>query len=450
MSVTPPLLLIVDYNLSRVADVAHLATYAAARHGAHTVLIRPKPTERDARLCQYVIDLDPLADDFVDEALGYLKPWRDRLRAGLVFSDNAVQSGAELLERLSLPVDSAALAGNAYSKRHYRTSEARIRDLLDAQRVWVPDCVDVRSVDDVRRFADAHPGGFVVKPSCEGNNRGVVVVKPGDSLDAAFAAVEPYLSRGAICESLIPFAREFSFDGVGPVEFITEKVSAPGRYPVEVAQILPARITAAERATLTRAGRLANVLVGQQRGPFHNEIKLDDDGQHAAVVEPNRRPAGMKIWTIAEQVYGLDFYALWVDAAFGAPSDLAVKPTGRQAATVMLGVPSDGTLTPPGAADGAALFDLTLSRAAALLGIESIRRIEFAWLADDVRFIPALPRDNADFAAQACFVLDDAALDMRAAVTAVRATWLSVLADAQHAFTAVAPLHAERSTLAAA
>jgi hypothetical protein len=450
VSITPPLLLIVDYNLSRVADVAHLAAYADARHGAHTILIRAQPSERDRQLCQYVIDLDPLADDFVDQALVYLKPWRERLRAGLVFSDNAVQSGAALLERLSLPVDSAALAIHAYSKRDYRASEARVRDLLAAQRVWAPDCVDVQSVDDLRRFAAAHPDGFVVKPSCEGNNRGVVVVKPGDSLDAAFAAVEPYLSRGALCEAWIPFAREFSFDGVGPVEFVTEKVSAPGRYPVEIAQILPARLTRTEHATLTRAGRLANLLVGQLRGPFHNEIKIDDAGQHAAVVEPNRRPAGMKIWTIAEQVYGLDFYALWVDAAFGAAPDLALTPTGRQAATVMLGVPLDGTLTPPGAADGAALFDLTLSRAAALLGIESIRRVDFAWLADDARFIPALPRDNADFAAQACFVLDSDAIDMRGVVNTVRATWLSVLAEARHAFAAAVPVHAEPPTLAAA
>jgi hypothetical protein len=444
------MLLIIDYNLTRVSDVAHIASYARERHGAETILIRANPTERDLQLCQAAIDLDPLADDFVEQAVFYLKPWRDRLRAGMVFSDNAVQSGAALLERLGLRVDSAVLAGNAYSKRDYRVSETAVRNLLEAQNVMVPDCVEVFGVEDLRRFADAHPDGFVVKPSCEGNNRGVVIVKAGDSLEAAFAAVAPYLSRGAICETLIPFAREFSFDGVGTTEFVTEKVSANGRYPVEVAQILPARITATERATLTRAGRLANVLVGQQKGPFHNEIKLDDAGLRAAVVEPNRRPAGMKIWTIAQYVYGIDFYGLWVDAAFGAAREPLLSASERRAATVMLGVPADGLLTVPSQEDGEQLFDRTLARAASLLGVDSMRRLEFGWLGEGTRHIPALPHDNADFAAQACFAADSEALDMRSAVATVRAIWLSVLGEAREFFEPERSSIDARASLAAA
>ncbi|MDN7177162.1 biotin carboxylase [Caballeronia sp. SEWSISQ10-4 2] len=431
-------LLIVDYNLSRISDVTHIARYARERHGAHTILIRPNPTAADAQLCDHLIDLDPLADGFVDAALGCLKPWRNGLKAGLVFSDNAVQRGAELLERLCLPVDSATLAAGAFSKRDYRISEARIRDLLASQYVMVPEYIEVSSVDDLQRFATMHPDGFVVKPSCEGNNRGVVIVKPGDSsgdtFRAGFSAVEPYLNHGAICEALIPFRREFSFDGVGATEFITEKVSASGCYPVEVAQILPARINATERATLVRTGRLANMLVGQCHGPFHNEIKLDDAGLQAAVIEPNRRPAGMKIWTIAADVYGVDFYALWVDAAFGVFREPALVPAARQAATVMLGVPFNCVFTPPDSAQGVALFDRTLARAAALLGAESMRRLEFSWLAKDTHFIPAIPRDNSDFAAQACFVLDSDTIDIGSAVAVVRATWLSLVTEMPDVF----------------
>ncbi len=317
MSELSPLLLIVDYNLTRVADVAHLAQAAKVRHQANTILIRADPGARDFEICTHVIDLDPLAEHFVDTASERLAPYRSRLRAGLVFSDNAVQRGAELLERLGLAVDSAALAAGAFNKRSYRLAEGRARPLLEAQGLLAPASVEVRSVDDLRAFAASHPDGFVVKPSCEGNNRGVTIVRAGDSLDEAFDAVRPYLHHGAICETLIPYRREYSFDGVGDVEFVTEKLSASGKYPVEIAQILPARLSPAEQATLTRAGRLANLLVGQRRGAFHNEIKLSDDGLAAAVVEPNRRPAGMKIWTIAQAVYGIDFYAQWLDAAFG-------------------------------------------------------------------------------------------------------------------------------------
>ncbi|HGL4257047.1 ATP-grasp domain-containing protein [Burkholderia dolosa] len=430
MRETSPLLLIVDYNLTRVADVAHLARVAKARHDAGAILIRARPGPRDLEICEHVIDLDPLADNFLDAAVAHLAPFRSRLRAGLVFSDNAVQRGAALLERLGLPVDSAALAAGAFSKRAYRIAESQARPLLDAQHIMAPHSAEIASIDDLRRFGEAHPGGFVVKPSCEGNNRGVTVVRPGDSLDAAFALVAPYLDNGAICEELIPYRREYSFDGVGETEFITEKVSATGPYPVEIAQILPARLTVTERATISRAGRLANLLVGQRNGPFHNEIKLSDDGTRAAVVEPNRRPAGMKIWTIAQAVYEYDFYALWVDAAFGITHDVTLAAGATHAATVMLGVPGDGEFTPPDAAIGDELLAQTLARAAARCNLpaSALRVLEWGWLSPQTRFIPAIPRENGDFAAQLCIALDHAPTDIRDVVHAVRDAWVEILA----------------------
>ncbi|UYH51405.1 ATP-grasp domain-containing protein [Candidatus Kirkpatrickella diaphorinae] len=435
-STASPLLLIVDYNLSRVGDVAHIVQLVRDTYDAGTVLVRHRPGEIDRTLCDYVVDLDPLAPDFVEQALLQLQPLHSRLKAGLVFSDNAVQSGALLLEKLGLPVDSASLAAGAYSKQAYRNAETSIRDLLKAQRVMAPAHAEIQSLEDLHAFAADYPQGFVVKPSCEGNNRGVVAIRQGDDLETAFNKVVPYLSGGVLCERLIPYEREYSYDGVGDTSFITEKVSAPRPYPVEIAQILPARLTETERASLMRAGRLANLLVGQRRGPFHNEIKLSDDGSKAAVVEPNRRPAGMKIWTLARAVYGIDFYSLWVDSAWGHPRDVALPHSTKQAATVMLGVPSDGDFTPPSPASGNAMFDRVLKESAAALGIPAFacRQLEFAWMHTEERFIPALPRDNADFAASACFLLDDPTADIRQLVKIVQCRWLLALGERENTF----------------
>ncbi|MEE8657534.1 hypothetical protein CGLAMM_08830 [Acetobacteraceae bacterium EV16G] len=431
-----PLLLIVDYNLSRVGDVAHIVHLVRDTYGAGTVLVRHRPGELDRALCDHVVDLDPLAPDFAEQALLQLQPLHSRLKAGLVFSDNAVQSGALLLEKLGLPVDSATLAAGAYSKKAYRKAETGIRDLLKAQRVMAPAHAEIRSLEDLYAFAAGYPQGFVVKPSCEGNNRGVVAVRQGDDLETAFNKVVPYLSGGVLCERLIPYEREYSYDGVGETFFITEKVSAPRPYPVEVAQILPARLNETERASLMRAGRLANLLVGQRRGPFHNEIKLSDDGAEAAVVEPNRRPAGMKIWTLARAVYGIDFYHLWVDSAWGHPHDVTLPPSSKQAATVMLGVPTDGDFTPLSPALGAAIFDRVLLESATALGIPTMacRQLEFAWMHTEERFIPALPRDNADFAASACFLLEDSTADIRQLVNVVQCRWLLALTEHESSF----------------
>ncbi|WP_321800772.1 biotin carboxylase [Caballeronia sp. J97] len=426
------MLLIIDYNLSRVADVAHMRDRARHHHGADTILIRANPGNADARLCDHLIAVDPLAHDFVDRAYEALTPWLSHICGGVVFSDNAVRSGAALLERIGVKVDSAALALGAFSKLEYRRCEARCHDLFASQRVLAPDCVSIDSLDELRSFSQLHPEGFVVKPSCEGNNRGVVLVQPGDDLPRVFDEVAPYLAAGVICEQLIPYQREFSFDGVGGLSFATEKVSAAGRYPVEVAQVVPARITQSAYETLRRAGELANWLVGQRDGPFHNEVKLSDDGMFGAVVEPNRRPAGMRIWTLAALVYGVDFYHLWVDSVLGNESKPSgLKPT-CQAATVMLGVKRDRWFAPSDLASGDELFQATLRQTARRYGLNEdvLRPIEFSWLSLERRRVPSVPRDNSDFVAHACITLHALDCDIGEIVSGLREDWSAALEKA--------------------
>ncbi len=427
-------LLIVDYNLSRVADVARMAHCARTRHGARTLLIRANPGASDFAICDDVIDLDPALPDFVEQALARLALRRNTLRGGLVFSDNAVHSGSLLLERLGLRVDCASLALGAFSKYVYRQAEASYGPLLRSQHVLELDCISINSMKELQAFADTHPDGFVIKPACEGNNRGVVVVHAGDDLQAAFDEVSPYLAKGVIGEQLIPYRREYSYDGIGALSFITEKVSACGRYPVEVAQVLPARLSPAERHTLERAGQLCNLLVGQRDGPFHNEVKLSDDGTQAAVVEPNRRPGGMKIWSLAEAVYGIDLYAMWVDSVLGEPAPLSLPQPLRQAATVMLGVSQDMPFSPINL-DGGPLFEQALAITSGLCGLQpgQLRIGEFGWMVQAERFLHVVPRDNNDFAAQATIVLDANNVDIRQIIATLRQQWVSLLSTSQAA-----------------
>ncbi|MFJ5099265.1 acetyl-CoA carboxylase biotin carboxylase subunit family protein [Streptomyces sp. NPDC088557] len=426
---TRPILLIVDYNLSRIDEVRHLRDHTRDHHGATVVLIRADPTEADRSIVDEVLDLDPLRDDFAEMGEKLLGDRRERIRAGIVFSDNAVHSGAELLERLGVPVDSPRLADGAFSKYRYRLTEARVADLLETQRIMVPAFAEIASLDQLRAFAREHPGGFVVKPAAEGNNRGVVVVRAGDDLTAVFAEVLPYLEGGVICEELIPYRREYSFDGLGSLEFLTEKISATGRYPVEVAQVLPARLDEHERATLERTGRQANVLVGQCDGPFHNEIKLSDDGLRAAVVEPNRRPGGMKIWSLARWVYGIDLHHRWIDTAFGTAAGVERLVPGCSAATVLLGVGTDRAFSPADVLPDAAPFPDAVRATAERFGLADgeLTVTEFSWLSDERRDLHAVARDNADFAAQGCVVLRGDRTDIRTVVHALREAWLDAL-----------------------
>ncbi|WNV85094.1 hypothetical protein [Umezawaea sp. Da 62-37] len=422
---TGPILLVVDYNLSRIDEVRHLCDHARERHGATVVLIRADPTAADDAVADVVIDLDPLREDFAESAERALDVWRDRIGAGIVFSDNAVRSGAELLRRLGVAVDSPLLAGGAFSKHVYRVAEARVADLLVAQGVMVPAFAEIASLDQLTDFAHAHPGGFVVKPAAEGNNRGVVAVLPGDDLVTVFAEVLPYVEGGVICEELIPYRREYSFDGLGPLSFLTEKVSASGRYPVEVAQVLPAVVDEHERVSLERAGRQANWLVGQRDGPFHNEIKLSDDGLHTAIVEPNRRPGGMRIWMLARWVYGIDLHHHWVDTAFGAAADAGPLVPGCSAATVLLGVSGDRSFSPTDIAVDSDPFAEAVAATAERFSLADGQLAigEFSWLSSGRRDLHAVARDNADFAAQACVILFADSVDIRDLVPVLRHAW---------------------------
>ncbi|MFI8961056.1 acetyl-CoA carboxylase biotin carboxylase subunit family protein [Streptomyces sp. NPDC053493] len=437
--------LIVDYDRSRVDDVRRMSTYARESYGTAVTLVRADPTSVDAGLCDEVIDLDPLRPDFADAAERLLGPRRDQFVAGVVFSDDAVRSGAELLARLGLRTDSPELAAGAACKHAYRRSEAAHRKLLTAQRLLVPDVARVDSCEGLADFARWHPEGFVVKPAREGDNRGVVVVGPGDCVDAAFAEVGPYVENGVICEELLPYRREYSFDGLGSLSFVTEKVRAAGRYPVELAQILPARLDHAGRSAVERAGRQVNWLVGQCEGPFHHEIRLSDDGSRTAVVAPHRRPAGMKIWDLAYWVYGVDLHQRWVDAAFGNTAGPALSAPACSAATVMLGVKTDRDFAPEDVVAGPSPLEYAVAATAAahrLLPGELVVT-GFDWLSPARRRLHATPRDGADFAAQGCVVLTAPGTDMGEIVRTLREVWLDTLDACTGRFPAPAQVPAQ-------
>ncbi len=325
-------LLVVDYNLARIDDVRLMTTYAKNRYGLRTALIRPNPTEQDHALAEKVWDLDPLDPQFITKALNKLGEIRPRIRAVLPFSDNAVFAGPQLAEALGCLADSSEGAQAAFSKSVYREEEQKLRAMAEMQNLFVPRFEKVHSLTELRKFAESCPKGFVLKPSCEGNNRGVLRLNPGDDLESAFQEVMPYLAGGLIAEELIPFEEEFSFDGIGELCFITQKMSLSSKYPVEIGQKLPAPMNRDLRQTVARAGRFANLIVGQLHGPFHNEVKVDGMTMQASVVEPNRRPAGMKIWHLAERVYGLNFFHLWVDRIVtGDSATVLPEPKGMAA-----------------------------------------------------------------------------------------------------------------------
>lgn len=327
--------LIIDYNLSRIRDVKKLSCYIKNKYGLGIILIKNMPHKECYSICDIVIELDPLANDFIKEASILLKPYD--IKSGLVFSDNAIFSGSKLLKKLNILTDSVEKAKFSYDKYLFRCEENIFKNLLK-EDLWIPRCEIVYNLQGLYEFYYKHKN-FIVKPTKEGNNRGVFFIRNIDSISSSATLLQNYLDQGLICEEIIPYNNEFSYDGVGSLSFITQKFTLNGDYPVELAQALPPNINNLEVNLIKKVGSFANLIVGQRNEPFHNEIKIDKENLMAANVEPNRRPAGMQIWNLFEEIYGINLYELWIDSKldpnFKLPSILE-KKVNRVAISLML------------------------------------------------------------------------------------------------------------------
>lgn len=421
-------IVIADYNLTRIEDVRMMLRYAKERYGLHSILIRHNPTPVDHSLADWVINLDPLAETFVGEALYQLHPVREQIRAILPFSDNAVWSGARLARALGMQADDPNLAEAAFSKSVYREMETKAEPFFRAQNVFVPRFRKVSSLEEIEAFSKMCPNGFVLKPSCEGNNRGVIRLLPGDSLKHAYEEVSPYLAGGLIAEELIVFPEEYSFDGIGHLSWVTQKLSVHGRYPVEYGQKVPAPNCKLLLESVGAAGNLANIVVGQKRGPFHNEVKYDPMSYRSAVIEPNRRPAGMKIWHLAERVYGVNFFHLWVDQLVTGDIPKHLPPPKGVAAIRELPAPHSGMLAIPNTPGFAEKVFFEILDRLQRKQIRNVKWSEFRITATPGSWVEQEPKDNAGFVAEVCLYSPDSSLDVEATLQHFEEEWKTVIA----------------------
>jgi len=425
-------ILIIDYNLSRFDDVKEMTSYAYSKYGLKTILVRPNPTIIDKSIAYQVIDLDPRNENFIEDAMIALQDFSTEIKSGFVFSDNAVINGAILLKKLGLDTDSPSLAEAAFSKIKYRKLESQCRPFLDNTNFTIPHSQIIHTQDELIDFLNDHPDGIVLKPACEGNNRGVVVLKKGDNLSGVLDSVKSYIKDGLIAEEFISFEEEYSFDGLAHLNFITKKLSVHGKYPVEYGQMILGNLSTDKVELITRAGLIANLIVGQQSGPFHNEIKISATMKKSVVIEPNRRPAGMKIWSLAEKVFKLNFYHLWLDRMIQQVLPARLPDPSGNAAIRMLGAPFDGVVNIPEniQCNPNILFDRVL----AVFNKNSklsqhIEFFDFQLNIKSKQSVVKIPRDNSDFIGQICVYTNDQTLDLENLLNNFHRCWLNVVAE---------------------
>ncbi|MEU3964010.1 hypothetical protein AB0F42_30140 [Streptomyces buecherae] len=305
--------IVMGYNNTRLADVKKLKSYASGIHSAELVLCKSGLSGFDREAVRHCIecDLEPTAAN-IDAILGYLSAHSLELLGVLPFSDKGVPIGALLADRMGLRGGDPTRVQGAADKHEYRVSEWECRDLPAFHRVI--RAREVRSAEDVWDFwKTVSPSRVFLKPKGEGNSRGCRRIAQADEIDGVFEGLRPYLAGGVLAEECIDGAREYSVDHVAGFSWLTEKSTTTGAYRAEVQQIVPAPLSSEVADRIRQSGFIAAKLCGFNGNAFHNEVFLFPEGHQTAVVEPNLRPAGMRIWDLAALAFDLDPWAAWLN-----------------------------------------------------------------------------------------------------------------------------------------
>lgn len=312
---------IFGYNNTRLYDVKKIKNILEKQQ-IDVLLCKEGITSEDKAVSQYCFDTKLHGThQEIEQAYIYFKNWlasQDIQIIGILpFSDRGIVLASYVAEKLDLISDNYITAVAGLDKFKFRTLE-----VTASTPVWYkkPKFQEVKQITDIIKFYNQMGAPIYVKPTQEGNSRGGFLVKSTEDIWNAFQNVKPYVSEGAIAEECAIDAREYSFDTVAGKCWVTEKETTNGHYRAEIQQILPAPLPQKKYNTLIEAGRLVAEISGSTGGAAHNELFLFPDST-IMTVEPNRRPAGMHIWDMAEHAFAnFKPFEIWINWAIGNQS----------------------------------------------------------------------------------------------------------------------------------
>ena len=293
-----PVILVLGYNNTRINDVKKIRHKAIEYLGAETVLCKKNPTQDDFCTAYHVIDVD--LDGNAENAsivITNCKKLNLKIIGLLPFSDKGTQLGAFLAKKLNLPGPDPATIKSALDKFSFRKAEKEAENPPAGYKKTAS--IRIHSLDELKSLYNKLNGKIFIKPTSEGNSRGCIKPLSKSDCEVAWHLLEKYKTNGIIVEELIESNTEYSSDHVNGFAWITEKKTTQTNYRAEYQQIVPAPLTTSQHETITAAGKFMADLSGANGGAYHNEIFYLKNSDKVAAVEPNLRPAGMRIWDLA-------------------------------------------------------------------------------------------------------------------------------------------------------
>ncbi|MBD2780643.1 hypothetical protein ID852_13770 [Xenorhabdus sp. 42] len=416
-------LLVLDYLPSRIHEIKLIKDYIQDKYNLDMVIISDFLSGEEGKLCDHVYHVPVSSPNYQDEVLKLIDSLEMKCVGILPFMDAVSGHAASLAKKLNVYGDDAVLSFAGINKLQFREQEKVLSRFLLAQDIVIPNLARINSYEQLSDFFGLCASGVVIKPVDGRANIGVKIVKDHELLKSSYEeTLQTTPNSVIIAEELIEFDSEFSYDGVGSLHFLTQKVNQVGEYPVELGQIVPAQCPAINQLALMKAGQSMNLISGQRYGAFHNEIKLNSSTGETFLVETNRRPAGMHIWEMAAKVFNISLHKIWADHLIQGYSDTMTLPQANGSAFIInLVAPKDGVIKE--GFDGVLLKEKTTSLVQELLYKYQYEILYTKIKITENSMVYKIPKTNNDFCGYVCVYINNAEVNHLELMQMINSSW---------------------------
>ena len=246
-------------------------------------------------------------------------------------SDGPVRTAAYVNEKLGKQPDLS------YEDSLCATIKSYMRERLKECHVPIPQYFVVSNEKEFQNAVQALQGDMIVKPADNAGSRGVVLIKkdsesgktqPEDTL-AVYEYSKSNSRNGVVMVEEFMEGEEVSVEsmtvnGETTVVTITDKLTTPPPYFVELGHAEPSRHPAKLQEQIREITKQAVAAIRLQNGPSHTEVKLTKDGPK--IVELAARLGGDFITSrLVPMSTGVDMVGNSVILATGGQVELAKK-----------------------------------------------------------------------------------------------------------------------------
>jgi len=234
----------------------------------------------------------------------------------------------------------------------------RMRGIVASAGVPSARCRATGSLEEILDLAGRTPGPFVIKPVSGALSQMVRVVRKGEDPSRSKADLiaererlptrfRELVDRGFMIEDYLEgrlLSVEIGRRGREYFEFmVSERIRAADNEAIELGSIMPARISRAQRAACFAYVRQVIEAIGLDRGIFHIEIILTEEGPR--LVEANPRLMGGTMPFLYDFAAENSIHEALIDLTLGNPIAVPEIARGRAAASFTLKTTGSGTVS---------------------------------------------------------------------------------------------------------